>query len=219
MLCNAEYFADKTARGSSGNRQRFYWTSFWPGGYRFCVSNTTRKSESLFALIASDLHAKAEWVYGGANQKQIIKALFTDGTFAMLSYRMMQWSRRHRIEPLAMVFNKLNAWFGRCIIGRGADFGPGLVLIHSDGIVINATVRGGANVKIEHQATIGAEKDASPTIGNGVFIGAGARVLGGITVGDGARIGANAVVISDVPAGATAVGVPAEMKTMTEETA
>ena len=192
---------------------------FGPAVIVFCVSNTTRKSESLFALIASDLHAKAEWVYGGANQKQIIKALFTDGTFAMLSYRMMQWSRRHRIEPLAMVFNKLNAWFGRCIIGRGADFGPGLVLIHSDGIVINATVRGGANVKIEHQATIGAEKDASPTIGNGVFIGAGARVLGGITVGDGARIGANAVVISDVPAGATAVGVPAEMKTMTEETA
>jgi serine O-acetyltransferase len=50
-----------------------------------------------------------------------------------------------------------------------------------------------------------------PTIGDGVFIGAGARVLGGISIGDGAVIGANAVVTNDIPAGATAVGIPARV--------
>jgi serine O-acetyltransferase len=50
-----------------------------------------------------------------------------------------------------------------------------------------------------------------PIIGDNVFIGAGAKVLGAVTVGDGARIGANAVVVCDVPAGATAVGVPARI--------
>ena len=51
----------------------------------------------------------------------------------MILYRLMQWSRRRRLAPLEMVFNKLNAVFCNCIIGRGAEFGPGLVLIHSDG--------------------------------------------------------------------------------------
>jgi serine O-acetyltransferase len=51
-----------------------------------------------------------------------------------------------------------------------------------------------------------------PVIGDGVFVGAGARILGGITIGNGAQIGANAVVLKDVPDGATAVGVPAIIK-------
>jgi serine O-acetyltransferase len=50
-----------------------------------------------------------------------------------------------------------------------------------------------------------------PVIGDGVMVGAGARILGGISLGDGCRVGANAVVITDVPAGATAVGVPARI--------
>ena len=59
--------------------------------------------------------------------------------------------------------------------------------------------------------TIGAERRASPVIGNGVFFGAGAKIIGAVTIGDGARIGANAVVVDDVPAHAPAVGVPARI--------
>ena len=66
---------------------------------------------------------------------------------------------------------------------------------------------------IMQQVTIGQLSDgAVPIIGNGVYIGAGAKVLGGITVGDNAKIGANAVVLINVPAGKTAVGVPAIIK-------
>jgi serine O-acetyltransferase len=166
---------------------------------------------SLLGLIAADLRAKAAWCYDRSDWKAIVKILLTDGTAAMIWYRLMQWSQKHRLAPLAMVFNKLNGVGCSCIIGRGADFGPGFVLIHSQGVVINGQVRGGSNVFIEHQVTIGAERRQNPQLGNDIYIGAGAKIIGSVTIGDGARVGANAVVVHDVPAGATVVGIPARV--------
>jgi serine O-acetyltransferase len=165
----------------------------------------------LLGTISGDLRCKARWVYGADGAGALVKVLLTDGTPAMVLYRLMQWSGRHGLVPLEMVFNKLNAVLCNCIIGRGAEFGPGFVLIHSTGVVINGLVRGGSNVMIEHQVTIGAERRRVPTIGDDVYIGAGAKVVGAVTVGDGAKIGANAVVVDDVPPHATAVGVPARV--------
>src|ERR1043165_7948711 len=110
-----------------------------------------------------------------------------------------------------MLLNRLNGIFCNCYIGRGAEFGPGFVLVHADGVVINRLVRGGSNVYLEHQVTIGADRGTWPVLGHDIFVGAGARILGPVTVGDGARIGANAVVVKDVPAYATVVGVPAKV--------
>jgi cellulose synthase/poly-beta-1,6-N-acetylglucosamine synthase-like glycosyltransferase len=110
-----------------------------------------------------------------------------------------------------MLFNKVNTVCCSCIIGRGAEFGPGFVLVHSQGVVINGTVRGGRDVKIEHQVTVGAEKRQAPVLGDDVFIGAGAKILGPVTIGDGARVGANAVVVADVPPHSTVVGIPARV--------
>jgi serine O-acetyltransferase len=165
----------------------------------------------MWRLIVSDLRQKALWCYGNDRWPSVIKALLTDGTCAMVIYRLMQWSRRYHLKPLEMILNKVNAVCNRCIIGRGAEFGPGLVLIHALGVVINGRVQAGRNVLIEHQVTIGAERQQSPVIGNDVFIGAGAKIIGPVTVGDGARIGANAVVVHDVPAYATVVGIPARV--------
>jgi serine O-acetyltransferase len=165
----------------------------------------------MFRLIKSDLRAKAEWVYGAVTAKTLVKALLTDGTYAMIMYRFMQACQRWRLYPLAMIFNKLNVWFGRCIIGRNAEFGPGFVLIHSYGVVINSSVRGGSNVKLEHLVTIGAERDESPVLGDNVFIGAGAKIVGGVRIGSNVKIGANAVVVSDIPDNCTAVGIPAKV--------
>jgi serine O-acetyltransferase len=166
---------------------------------------------NVFALIRSDLRAKARWLYGGDSWRQVVKARFTDGSTAMIFYRWMQWAQRRRLFPLAMVFNKLTAMSGHCVIGRGADFGPEFVLVHSLGVVINTNVKGGRHVRIEHEVTIGAEKGQVPVLGDDVFIGAGAKIIGGVRIGNGARIGANAVVLADVPDGATAVGVPARV--------
>jgi len=129
----------------------------------------------------------------------------------MVIYRGMQWARRWRLVPLELVLNRLNSICCNCIIGRGAEFGPGFVLIHATGVVINGQVIGGTNVFIEHQVTIGAERRESPRIGNNVFIGAGAKIIGQITVGDHSRVGANAVVLDDVPPYATVAGIPARV--------
>lgn len=163
-----------------------------------------------FSLILTDMRAKARWLYGDDSFRNLLKARFTDGSTAMIFYRWMQWAQHHRLVPLAMLFNKLNV-MGGCIIGRGADFGEGLVLVHSHGVVINTAVKGGRDVVIEHQVTIGAEKGVSPVVGDGVFIGAGAKILGAVKIGNGAKVGANAVVVEDVPEGATVVGIPARV--------
>jgi serine O-acetyltransferase len=165
----------------------------------------------LVRLIVADLRAKAKWVYEKDRGLALFKVLLTDGTMAMIWYRWMQWSRRYRLAPLEMLFNKINTFFCNCIIGRGAEFGPGFVLIHSTGVVINGCVRGGSNVFLEHQVTIGAERRQMPVLGRDIFIGAGAKILGSVTIGDGARVGANAVVVNDVPAYATVVGIPAQV--------
>lgn len=166
---------------------------------------------SVWSLIAGDMRAKALWLYGDASFRSLVKARLTDGSLAMVLYRWMQWAHRHRLAPLAMLFNKANLVCGGCVIGRGADFGEAFVLVHSIGVVINTSVRGGRHVVIEHQVTIGAEKGQSPVLGDDVFVGAGARVIGQVRIGNRVRIGANAVVLDDVPDGATVAGVPARV--------
>lgn len=170
-----------------------------------------RKPASLVGLIASDLRAKAVWVHERCTMGTMLKVLLADGTPAMILYRLMQWARRWHLSPLEMLFNRLNSGLCGCVIGRGAEFGHGFVLVHANGIVINGAVRGGANVILEHQVTLGAEKRLFPTLGDDVFVGAGAKILGGVHIGDCARIGANAVVLIDVPAYGTAVGIPAKV--------
>ncbi len=165
----------------------------------------------LVATILSDLRAKALWSYESDRAPALLKALATDGTPAMILYRLMQWSRRRRLVPLEYLFNRLNSMFCNCIIGRGAEFGPGFVLIHSTGIVINGQVRGGTNVYLEHQVTIGAERRRAPILGSDVFVGAGAKIIGAIEIGTGAKVGANAVVVDDVPPFSTVVGIPAKV--------
>ncbi len=165
----------------------------------------------MFRLMLSDVRAKARWCYADDSVRALLKTLVTDGTSAMLVYRVMQWARTHHLAPVEWVCNKFNVLAGSCIIGRGAEFGPGFVLIHSMGVVINGQVKGGAGIHIEHQVTIGAERRGSPRLGNDVFIGAGAKIIGAVVIGSHTRIGANAVVVDDVPDYATAVGVPARV--------
>jgi serine O-acetyltransferase len=89
--------------------------------------------------------------------------------------------------------------------------GGGLMIPHPNGIVIHPDSIIGPNCLLFQQVTLGHAGAGVPTLGTHVDVGAGAKILGPITIGDGARIGANAVVLIDVPAGMTAVGVPAKI--------
>ncbi|MDE5631039.1 MAG: serine O-acetyltransferase [Bacilli bacterium] len=97
-------------------------------------------------------------------------------------------------------------------IHPGATIGNGLFIDHGVGVVIGETAVIGDNVTMFHGVTLGGigyEKGKRhPTIGNNVFIGCGAKILGNITVGDNAKVGANAVVVKDVEANTTVVGIP-----------
>ncbi|WP_082150991.1 serine O-acetyltransferase [Chromobacterium sp. LK1] len=94
--------------------------------------------------------------------------------------------------------------------------GPGLVLMHTQGTVLGAATIG-ANVTLYHQVTLGAKDidftytmSMRPIVEDGVVIGSGAKVLGGVTLGQGCVVGANSVVLNDVPVNYVAVGIPAK---------
>jgi serine O-acetyltransferase len=163
------------------------------------------------SMLAEDIREKSRWCYKSESPKDLAKTLMTDGTFSMVVYRLMQGSRDMNLGTLEMVFNKVNGVFGNCIIGRGAEFGPGFVLFHSNGVVINGKVRGGEKIYLHHEVTLGDnERGEAPTLGSNIHFGAGAKVIGGVTLSDGVRVGANAVVVHDVAEDTTVVGIPAK---------
>jgi serine O-acetyltransferase len=162
-------------------------------------------------MLGEDLREKARWCYQSDDTRAIVKVLATDGTLAMVLYRLMQGSRESHLGGLEMVFNKLNSTLGNCVIGRGAEFGPGFVLFHSNCVVINGKARGGSKIFLHHEVTIGDnEAGECGVLGSNIHIGAGAKIIGPVSIGDGARIGANAVVVHDVAPDTTVVGIPAK---------
>ena len=98
-------------------------------------------------------------------------------------------------------------------IHPAAQIGHRLIIDHGMGVVIGETAIVGDDVYLYHQVTLGGTSSERgkrhPTVGNGVIVGAGAKILGDILIGDGARVGANAVVVQPVAAGETVVGIPA----------
>lgn len=176
-----------------------------------CVEMPESFRPVLLRNLRCDLAAKSVWFYGAHGRMRSLRMLLSDGSLCAVLYRMMAACHRWRLGPLAAVLYKLNAFLTGAVLGRGAVFGPGLVVLHSVALVVNTAVRGGTNVVLEGGVTVGAEKGRSPVLGDRVFIGSGAKVIGGLRVGHAARIGANAVVVKDVPDGGTAVGIPAQI--------
>ncbi|MDI1261174.1 hypothetical protein [Aquabacterium sp.] len=159
--------------------------------------------------LIDDLRAKQRLYSQYGPSCSMVKVVLADGTLANALFRLQEWLTGLGLAPLALVPHCLNKWINGCVIGTKASFGPGFVLIHPIGVVINSSVRGGRDVWLESGVVIGDNRGQSPRLGNGVFVGSGAKIIGGLTIGDDVRIGANAVVTKDVDAGVTAVGIPA----------
>lgn len=165
----------------------------------------------MFDIVRADLRKKADWYGLPASPANLLRMWFSDGSTAQILYRAMRFCQTHHLKIPAFFLYRLNAVVGHIVIGRGAEIGKGFVILHSFGTVINTNVRAGENLVIEHGVTIGAEKDKSPVLGDNIFIGAGAKIIGAVRIGSDVKIGANAVVVKDLPDGATAVGVPAKV--------
>ena len=122
--------------------------------------------------------------------------------------------RSHYKRPkriLAILRHRFWSVISGCEIPLKTHIGGGLLLPHPNGVVISRYAVIGTNCTISQQVTIGAiDSDPmnNPSIGSGVYIGSGAKILGRVHIGDGARIGANTVVLKNVPPNTTAVGVP-----------
>jgi serine O-acetyltransferase len=129
--------------------------------------------------------------------------------------RYQHWRRRRGPLPAFLCWwHVMRHRFWSAVTGADipltSQIGGGLLSPHPNGIVVHPDARIGVNCLIFQQVTIGTgDARGVPEIAGHVDIGAGARILGRVRIGPHARIGANAVVLADVPAGATAVGVPA----------
>lgn len=130
--------------------------------------------------------------------------LFENGYQAVVLHRIAHWFKRNGIPVLGPMVARFNQFLTGVEIGPGAEIGPGLRIAHGQGIVIGGYAKVGRNALLLHQVTIGSPSpsrvESMPVIGDNVFIGAGAKVIGGIKVGDDVFIGVNAIVARDIPA-------------------
>ncbi len=141
--------------------------------------------------------------------------LYFKGYQAIQAYRVGHWLWREGRKDLAYFLQmRISEQFG-VDIHPAARLGRGIMIDHAHSIVIGETAVVGDNVSMLHSVTLGgtgkADGDRHPKIGNGVLIGAGAKVLGNISVGYCSRIAAGSVVLADVPPCKTVAGVPARI--------
>ena len=141
------------------------------------------------------------------------EVLLTPGFRALVYYHISHYFYEKQHFFLARYFCERAKRKTGIEIHPGARIGKRLFIDHGFGVVIGETAVIGDDVTIFHGVTLGGtgkeKKKRHPTIGNDVFIGTGAKILGNIKVGNHAKIGANAVVLENVRASATVVGIPA----------
>lgn len=164
--------------------------------------------KTLLSLLRADLAAHhGDWT--------------AQGFWALAVHRFGAWRYGIRFAPARKAASLLYKFLFKLVqIVAGielpceAPVGRGTRIDHFGGVIVSGHASIGENCVLRQGVTIGLRRvddPVAPSIGNGVDIGAGAKLLGPIMIGDGAVIGANAVVLTDVPAGAVAVGVPARI--------
>ncbi|MEQ1876343.1 MAG: serine O-acetyltransferase [Bdellovibrionia bacterium] len=151
--------------------------------------------------------------YDPAAKSMLEIALLYPGPRAMFFHRIAHAFYKYRLYFLARMFCEIGRFLSGIEIHPGAKIGKRLVIDHGMGVVFGETVEVGDDCLIFQGVTLGGVDFRAvkrhPTLGNGVVVGGGAKVLGPIQLGDRCKVGANAVVTKDVPADTTVVGIPA----------
>jgi serine O-acetyltransferase len=167
----------------------------------------------LFAVLGEDLRCVFSRDPAARSSFEVLTTY--PGLHALFAHRLAHalWRRGWRYPA------RLLAFLARAVtnvdIHPGARIGRRFFIDHGAGVVIGETAEVGDDVTLYHGVTLGGttwnKGKRHPTLGSGVVVGAGAKILGAILVGDQARVGANSVVVKDVPAGRTAIGIPARL--------
>lgn len=149
-----------------------------------------------------------------------LRAVVAYGFLASCLYRYGRWTTTLRPRWLRLPFKVIYVVFKIPLellfgidISINANIGPGLYIGHFGGVFLHCDA--GRNLSVGQGVTLGfkgaGKSDRWPTLGNDIYIGTGAKVIGGITIGDGVIIGANTVVTKDVPAHMRVVGAAVRM--------
>jgi serine O-acetyltransferase len=143
----------------------------------------------------------------------------SEGFYALVLFRFQKTINNQRpiwlwwpLRLALKIVKKLFVIVTLIDIHPDAEIGPGLIIPHGGPIRVHGETRIGSDCALHHMCTIGAEPSGTgAVIGDHVYIGCHSSIIGRVIIGDGAIIAANLLVISNVPAGATAIGVPARM--------
>ena len=137
------------------------------------------------------------------------------GFHALQMHRVSHWFWTSGLRWLARFTSHIARFLTGIEIHPGATIGRRVFIDHGMGVVIGETAEIGDDCTLYHGVTLGGvswnKGKRHPTLGKGVVIGAGAKILGPFVVGDNAKVGSNSVVVKAVPAGATVVGIPARV--------
>jgi serine O-acetyltransferase len=165
----------------------------------------TRIREDIACVFDRDPAARSAW--------EVVTCY--PGFHALLIHRFAHQLWHLRLRWPARLVSHLARWLTGIEIHPGANIGRRVFIDHGMGVVIGETAEIGDDCTLYHGVTLGGTSwnkgKRHPTLGSGVVVGAGAKILGPIVVADRAKIGSNAVVVKDVPPGATAVGIPAKI--------
>ena len=177
------------------------------------ISDEAMQDGEISSCARADLVAVTE--RDPACNRFIQPLLFFKGFQAIQAYRVGHWLWRAGRKDMAYYFQSRISEVFSLDIHPAALIGRGIMIDHAHSIVIGETAVVGNNVSMLHSVTLGGtgkqDDDRHPKIGDGVLIGAGAKILGNIKVGHCSRIAAGSVVLHDIPPCKTVAGVPAKI--------
>ena len=167
----------------------------------------------MFDAVKEDLQAAKSRDPAARSSLEIL--LCYPGLWAISLHRLNHWLWTHHLPFWGRFFSQISRFLTGIEIHPGAQIGRRFFIDHGMGIVIGETTIIGDDVLIYQGVVLGGTSldkgKRHPTVEDAVVVGSGAKVLGNITLGRSSKVGAGAVVLKDVPAGATAVGVPAKI--------
>jgi serine O-acetyltransferase len=173
----------------------------------------------MFKKIREDIQCVFERDPAAQSVAEILVAY--PGLHAIIVHRISHGLWQFGLKWLGRVLSHVGRFLTGIEIHPGAQIGDRLFIDHGMGVVIGETAVIGNDCTLYHGVTLGGTSwrkgKRHPTLGNGVVVGAGAKILGPITVGDGARIGSNSVVVKNVPPNATVVGIPGHIISPTKK--